>query len=67
VEGNSHISSYAWQSSDDGSTTIHLNCDGEMNNITSNGNEFNYIVRSYDASQKIIDEVINPVKPELVK
>ena len=67
MEGNSHISSYTWQSNDDGSTTIHFNCDGKLNNITSNGNEFNYIVRSYGASQKIIDEVINPVIPELVK
>jgi hypothetical protein len=67
MEGNSHINSYTWKSDDDGSTTIHFNCAGKDNNITSNGNEFNYIVRSYGASQKIIDEAINPIKPMPVK
>jgi|TARA_B110000240_G_scaffold189710_1_gene230026 hypothetical protein len=68
MEGNSHINSYTWKSNGDDSTTIHFNCsDNKINNITSNGAEFNYIVRSYGASQKIIDEVINPVIPELVK
>jgi hypothetical protein len=61
--GNSHINSYTWESAPDGSTTIHFNCKGKANNIESNGNEFNYIVRSYGASQKIIDEVINPIEP----
>lgn len=67
MKGNSHISSYTWKSEKDGSTTIHFNCDGKANNITSNGNEFNYIVRSYGVSQKIIDEVINPINPKVVK
>ena len=68
LEGNSHINSYTWESDDDGSTTIHFNCDDDKkNNITSSGAEFNYIVRSYGASQKIIDETINPVKPTPVK
>ncbi len=61
VEGNSHISSYTWKSDADGSTTIHFNCDGKQNNITSNGQTFNYIVRSYGVSQKIMDEEINPI------
>jgi hypothetical protein len=67
MEGNSHINSYTWKSNKDGSTTVHFNCDGIENNITSNGNEFNYIVRSYGVSQKIIDEDINPIKPSTVK
>jgi hypothetical protein len=68
MKGNSHINSYTWQSNKDGSTTIHFNCgDDKPNNITSNGAEFNYIVRSYGASQAIIDETINPIKPEVVK
>lgn len=65
--GNSHINSYTWKSNNNGSTTIHFNCEGKVNNITSNGNEFNYIVRSYGVSQKIIDEKINPIKPVVVK
>lgn len=67
MEGNSHISSYTWESAEDGSTTIHFNCEGAVNNITSNGNEYNYIVRNYGASQAMIDETINPVKPTLVE
>ncbi len=61
MEGNSHISSYTWKSNADGTTTIHFNCDGKPNNVTSNGQTFNYIVRSYGVSQKIIDEEINPI------
>jgi len=67
MEGNSHINSYTWKSNEDKTMTIHFNCAGIMNNITSNGNEFNYIVRSYGASQAIIDESINPIKPTPVK
>lgn len=66
MEGNSHVSSYTWKPNADGTITVHFNCDGKVNDITSGGNEFNYIVRSYGASQKIIDEAINPVKPERV-
>lgn len=64
MAGNSHINSYTWQSNEDGSTTVHFNCEGQSNNITSDGREFNYIVRSYGASQSVIDEVINPVRPQ---
>jgi hypothetical protein len=67
MDGNSHISSYTWESEEDGSTTIHFNCEGAANNITSGGNEYNYIVRSYGASQSVIDESINPIKPHVVE
>lgn len=64
MEGNSHINSYTWKSNNDGSTTIHFNCGvDKVNNITSNGAEFNYVVRNYGASQKVVDELINPIKP----
>lgn len=67
VEGNTHISSYTWESAADGSTTIHLNCDeGAVNNITSNGAEYNYTVRHYGASQAVIDGEIKPVVPTAV-
>lgn len=65
-EGDSHINSYTWKSNADGSTTIHFNCEGRINNISSGGNEFNYIVRSYGVSKKIIDGVINPIEPQPV-
>ena len=38
------------------SNIIFPYCEGKTNNITANVKEFNYIVRSYGASQKIIDE-----------
>jgi len=67
VEGDSHINSYTWKSDEDGSTTIHFNCEGAVNNITSGGNEFNYIVRNYGASQAVIDQEINPIIPTPVQ
>lgn len=63
VEGNSHINSYTWKSDEDGATTIRFNCDGMENSITSNGADFNYIVRNYGASQDVIDGKINPIEP----
>jgi len=66
MEGDSHINSYGWKRNEDGTITIHFNCEGRQNNISSNGKEFNYIVRNYGASQDVIDLRINPVKPEPV-
>jgi hypothetical protein len=66
MEGDSHINSYTWKPNDDGTITIHFNCAGKQNNITSNGETFNYIVRNYGASQDVIDLKINPVNPEPV-
>jgi hypothetical protein len=67
MEGNTHINSYTWKAADDGSATIQFNCEGAENNITSNGAEFNYIVRSYGASQDVIDGKINPINAMPVK
>jgi hypothetical protein len=50
-----------WEANDDVAKTIHFNCDREINNIFSVGNEFNYIVRSYGARQQVIDEKYNLV------
>jgi hypothetical protein len=63
MEGNSHINSYTWKPNSDGLITIHFNCEGKVNNISSNGAEFNYIVRNYGASQAVIDGKFNPTKP----
>jgi hypothetical protein len=67
VEGNSHINSYTWKPNEDGTITVHFNAEGKINNITSGGNEFNYVVRNYGVSQAALDKTINPVKPEPVK
>ena len=64
VEGNTHINSYTWKTAEDGSTTIHFNCgNGAVNNIPSNGAEYNYLVRHYGASQAVIDGDIKPIVP----
>jgi hypothetical protein len=67
MEGDSHINSYTWKPNEDGTVTIHFNAEGKINNISSGGNEFNYIVRNYGVSQAALDKTINPVKPEPVK
>jgi hypothetical protein len=67
LEGNSHINSYTWKPNEDGTITIHFNAEGKINNISSGGKEFNYIVRNYGVSQAALDKTINPVKPEPVK
>ena len=64
LAGNTHVNSYTWKPNNNGTTTIHFNCgDDKLNNISSNGAKFNYAVRNYGASQKVIDEAINPIKP----
>jgi hypothetical protein len=67
LEGNSHINSYTWKPNEDGTITVHFNAEGKINNISSGGQEFNYIVRNYGVSQAALDKTINPVKPEPVK
>ena len=67
LEGNTHINSYTWKPNEDGTITVHFNAEGEINNITSGGQEFNYIVRNYGVSEAALDKTINPVNPEPVK
>ena len=67
LEGNTHINSYTWKPNEDGTITVHFNAEGKINNISSGGTEFNYIVRNYGVSQAALDKTINPVKPEPVK
>jgi hypothetical protein len=67
LEGNTHINSYTWKPNEDGTITVHFNAEDKINNITSGGKEFNYIVRNYGVSEAALDKTINPVKPELAK
>jgi hypothetical protein len=67
MEGNTHINSYTWKPNADGSITVHFNAEGEINNITSGGKKFNYLVRNYGVSQAALDKTINPVIPQPVK
>ena len=64
MEGDSYISSYAWKADDDGTITLHFNCDGDVSNsLTSDGQAFSYTIRNYGASQTVVDGKFRPVAP----
>ena len=68
IEGETHINNRMWKANDDGTITIHFNAgEDAINNLSSGGKPFNYIVRSYGISQKVMDDTWKPVKPEAVK
>ena len=53
---------------DDGTITIHFNAgEDAVNNLSSGGKPFNYLVRSYGVSQMVLDGEWRPLKPEVVK
>lgn len=65
IEGDSYISSYTWQTDDDGTVTLHFNCDGNVSNsLTSGGQTFSYTIRNYGVSQTILDGGWRPVAPD---
>lgn len=68
MDGNTAINSYNMEKNSDGTYTVSFNC-GEtaINNITSTGREFNYIVRAYAASEIVKSGKWNPVSPTIVK
>jgi hypothetical protein len=68
IDANSHINSDKWIPNDDGTITIHFNCgDDAVNNLSSNGETFNYIVRYYGVSREVMDGTIRPLNPEPVQ
>jgi hypothetical protein len=68
IDANSHIKSDQWTPNDDGTITIHFNCgDDAVNNLSSNGETFNYTVRYYGVSREVMDGTIRPLKPEPVE
>ena len=68
MDGNTSINSYNMDKNADGSYTVSFNC-GEtaINNITSTGREFNYIVRTYSASEIVKSGEWNPVSPTITE
>jgi hypothetical protein len=68
MDGNTSINSYNMDKNEDGTYTVSFNCgDQAINNITSTGREFNYIVRTYAASEIVKSGKWNPVSPTVVK
>lgn len=65
IAGNTHINSNMWQPNEDGTITLHFNCDGaSVNALSSGGAPFNYSVRNYGVSQAVLDGKFRPVDPK---
>ena len=68
MDGKTSINSYNMKKNDDKSYTVSFNCGSDAtNNITSTGRDFNYIVRTYNASDVVKSGKWNPIKPTVVK
>lgn len=68
MDGKTSINSYNMKKNADGTYTTSFNCGKDaINNITSTGREFNYIVRTYGASEVVKSGKWNPVAPTVVK
>ena len=68
MDGETHINSNMWKPNDDGTITIHFNAgEDAVNNLSSSGEPFNYLIRSYGVSQKVLDGEWRPLKPGIVE
>ena len=68
MEGETHINSKMWETNDDGSITLHFNCgEDDVNNLSSNGKTFGYVIRNYGVSQMVLDGKFTPLNPEVVE
>ena len=62
------INSYEWSKDEDGKITIHFNCEkGAINNLSSNGQNFNYTIRNYGVSQRVVNDEFSGREPVVVK
>lgn len=62
------INSYEWAKNSDGSVTISFNCGDEaINNLVTNGQDFNYTVRNYGVTQRVVDDEFGGREPEVAK
>lgn len=68
MPGTTSINSYTMAQNADKTYTVSFNCgDDAINNLTSfEGQEFNYIVRTYDASPQVKSKEWNPIVPTVV-
>ena len=68
MAGETQIKSSTWTPNPDGTITLHFNAGEEaINNLSSGGKTFNYVVRNYGVSQKVLDGKFKPVDPKPVK
>lgn len=67
IGDDGYINSDIWKPNDDGTITLHFNCgDDAVNNLSSEGQPFNYTIRNYGVSQMVMDGDFRPLKPEVV-
>jgi len=62
------INSYEWDKNSNGTVTINFNCgNGAINNLTTNGQDFNYTFRNYGVTQRVADDEFGGRQPTIVK
>jgi hypothetical protein len=62
------INSYEWEKNSDGTVTINFNCGDEaINNLKTDGQEFNYTVRNYGVTQRVADDEFGGRQPTIVQ
>ena len=58
------INSYEWDRNADGTVTISFNCGNEaINNLTTDGQDFNYTIRNYGVTQRVVDDEFGGREP----
>ena len=62
------INSYEWDRNSDGTVTISFNCGDEaVNNLTTDGQDFNYTVRNYGVTQRVVDDEFGGREPGIAR
>ena len=62
------INSYEWDRNDDGSVTISFNCGKDaINNLVTDGQDFNYTVRNYGVTQRVVDDEFGGREPTVAR
>ena len=62
------INSYEWDKNTDGTVTISFNCgEDAINNLLTGGQDFNYTVRNYGVSQRVVDDEFGGREPVITR
>lgn len=62
------INSYEWDKNSDNTVTINFNCgDDAVNNLKTNGQDFNYTIRNYGVTQRVTNDDFGGRQPTIVK
>lgn len=62
------INSYEWKKNKNGTVTINFNCGkNAVNNLVTNGQDFNYTIRNYGVSKRVANDEFGGRQPTIVK